>query len=1192
MYLKRLEIQGFKSFADPLKLDFNKGISAIVGPNGSGKSNIADAIRWVLGEQKVKSLRGSKMEDIIFAGTENRKPLGFAEVSITLDNTDKKIPISFEEVTITRRVYRSGESEYSINRTSCRLKDIYELFMDTGVGKEGYSIIGQGQIDRILSSKPEDRRFLFEEAVGIVKYKNRKQEAEKKLEIERQNLIRIEDIIRELEKQIEPLAKSAEKTKKYLDIKNKLKKVDLNLFLKEADNLKSQISDLEEIYENNNENLLNQEKLNTKQKEQYEIVKQEIEKLDEKIFKLQNEIIDIKTIIEKSQGDNKVIQQDIIHLNENIKRLQNECNEIQNKIFKNDEEINKLIVKKNGIDLELKIKEELLEKYEKDFNELTKLLLSNETEIEKYKSDIIEKMNEASEIKSNVQRINSNLEQIKNRRDQIKHEKEKVATQYKNQQVHLNALKKILNDKKNKLEIIQKDIDDLINKNKKIINVVNKKSNEINLLTEEKHRIKSKKQIIEQMEKEYEGFSKSVKNILLLKNKNPIKWEGICGVVAELIKVPKGYEVAIEVALGSRLQNIVTTTEEVSKDIIEYLKKNKLGRATFLPLTSIKGNYLGREKEEILKEEGILGVASDIIKYDSIYKNIISYLLGRVFIVKNLNFGIKIARKYDYKYKIVTLDGEALNAGGSITGGSIYQKSSNFFSRTRELEELKHKLSQISKKLECYQQELETYEKEKNRNIFLIENKEKEIQDINMQIISENHKIKQSKELLIEIEERKRQLSIEEEQLKIQYENFLEKLNKETSILKKIEVEIEEIHNKVEAHQSHLQTERTSKESLSISITEIKIEISSLKQKNQYILEDIKRLENDIKNLNLEKNKKEEEIQVLSKEIKIKEEEIIKNKEKIRELNLNLGTNADLQNKLQKEKREKNIILKQYENNINKTRENIDLIKQEIHRIENKKTKLKLEEENLYNRIWEEYEETYNSALKFKEDIGSISEMKNKSQYYKNQIKNLGNINLDAIEEYEKVKERYEFLINQKKDIEDAEKKLRNIIKELISSMEKQFIKNFSIISSNFNKVFVELFGGGKGYLQLVDEKNILQSGIEIIAQPPGKKLQNMTLLSGGERALTAIALLFSILKMKPSPFCVLDEIEAALDDANVNRFANYLKKFKDTQFIVITHRKGTMEAADTLYGVTMQEQGISKLISVKLSDVQDEEAS
>lgn len=1194
MYLKRLEIQGFKSFADTLKLDFNKGISAVVGPNGSGKSNIADSIRWVLGEQSAKTLRGAKMEDIIFAGTQNRKPLGFAEVTITLDNSDGKIPISFGEVSVTRRVYRSGESEYSINGTSCRLRDIYELFMDTGVGKEGYSIIGQGQIDRILSSKPEDRRFIFEEAVGIVKYKNRKLEAEKKLEIEKQNLIRIEDIISELEKQIQPLSVQAEKAKEYLSIKEKLKAIDLNIFIEEADILRKELSSLEESFSINEEELMRQKDLHTKQKEEYARIRKEIDQTEEEIFQIQNNILDIKTLIEKIEGDNKAILQDIHHLNQDITRLQNECDKIQVQMTQKDEEKVQLSFKVKGLTLELNSKKEILEEKEAQFNELTKLLSTSETEIERFKSDIIEKMNQSSELKSNIQKMKGLLEQIENRRSQIEIEKSRIKTQYKEQTVHLKALNKMYEDKQSTIHALQNDIDELTEHNEDIFEAIRQQSNSISNLTEKMHRIKSRQQILGQMEKEFEGFNKSVKNILRLKQENPQHWQGICGVVAELIKVPKGYETAIEVALGSSMQNIVTSTEEVSKKVIEYLRKNQLGRATFLPLSAIKEKELGKEKLQLLKEDGVLGIASSIISYEPIYHNVISYLLGRVIIVKDLDCGIALAKKYDHKYKIVTLDGDVFNAGGSMTGGSIYQKTSSIFSRSRELRELTSELNEIINQLEEARKNLTQYEEIKNKNLNTIEDKKSKVQELNIEIISRNHEIQQCKEVLLHIEDTKKQFALEEEQLDIQYKDLLVKLSEKNKMLNDIEKDIEEIHSKVDTHQSNIQSERALKEDLTQSITELKIQISSLEQNNDHISENMKRIEDEIQNLIVEKQKKEEEIKNCYEQTELKQKEIQENKSKIEDLNLSLKEKTDSQNGLQESKKQSLENLQQFEEKIEHTTKNIELIQQEMHRIENKKTKFKLEQDNLFNRIWEEYEETYNSALNYKKDMGSMTQMKKLSSEYNARIRNLGNINLDAINEYEKVKERYEFLSAQREDILNAEQKLRNIIQELTVSMEKQFKENFAVISSNFNEVFRELFGGGKGYLQLTEEDNVLESGIEIIAQPPGKKLQNMMLLSGGERALTAIALLFSILKMKPSPFCILDEIEAALDDANVNRFARYLKRFGDqTQFIVITHRKGTMEVADTLYGVTMQEQGISKLLSVKLSDVQEnEEAS
>lgn len=1191
MYLKRLEIQGFKSFADPLKLDFNKEITAVVGPNGSGKSNIADALRWVLGEQSPKTLRGAKMEDVIFSGTQNRKPLGFAEVSIVLDNSEGKIPISFEEVRITRRVYRSGESEYFINKTSCRLKDIHQLFMDTGVGKEGYSIIGQGQIDRILSTKPEDRRFLFEEAVGIVKYKIRKLEAEKKLEQEKQNLIRVEDIISELENQLEPLAYQAGKASNYLEIKEKLKQIELNLFIYEADNQKKELDSLEEILLNNQEELSRQKEIQLKQKEDYDLIKKELENIENQIFESQNTISDIRTSIEKTEGNNKVLSQQIDHCLLDINRLKNESIKLDAKIEEVNKENKELSAKFNGVSLELKSKEKLLEEEDNNFNQLINFLLNGESEIENYKSDIIEKMNESSELKTLIQKINSEINYIEERKKQILLEKANIERQHKEQKVHLEALIKLGKELEEEKEKLNKDVNELIRVNNELINNIHNETTTLNNLREEMHNTKSRSEVLELMEKEYEGFNRSVKSIMLLKKDKPTQWKGICGVVAELIQVPKGYERAIELALASSMQNIVTDTEEDARDAINHLKVNNLGRATFLPLSAIKAKTLGNEEAKILKERGVLGIASSLVNYDSLYNNVISYLLGRVIIVENLNYAINIAKKYQHKYKIVTIDGEVLNPGGAMTGGSSQQKTTSIFLRTRELQELKEKLVKMTDDINAQEKKIYEYEEKKNKNILKMEDLRNKIQEIDMNLISNKHEINKCQEDLEQLKDKEKQLNLEEEQINLQYRDNSNNLSEKLKEMDTIENEIKEIQSKIEMNQSKLEKEKEAKDILTEKITKLKIEISSLEQNRDYILENKNRLSSEIEKQKAEKRQKEEEIQAIYMEKELKEKEVEENTSEIEKLKQSLVENTNLQENYQEIKRTKMAAYKSYEENIDKTSKNIELLQAEINRLENKKTKLKLEEELLYNKIWEEYEETYRSALKYKTDEFSISQMKKLSSKYRSTIKDLGNVNIDAIEEYKKVKERYDFLSAQREDIILAEQKLFGIIKELTSSMEKQFIENFATISINFNQVFTELFGGGKAYLKLTDEENILESGIEIIAQPPGKKLQNMMLLSGGEKALTAIALLFSILKMKPSPFCVLDEIEASLDDANVYRFAKYLKKFDNsTQFIIITHRKGTMEVAGTLYGVTMEEQGISKLLSVKLSDITDDE--
>lgn len=1194
MYLKRLEIQGFKSFADPLKLDFSKEITAVVGPNGSGKSNIADALRWVLGEQSPKTLRGAKMEDVIFSGTQNRKPLGFAEVSIVLDNSEGKIPIAFDEVRITRRVYRSGENEYFINKSSCRLKDIHQLFMDTGVGKEGYSIIGQGQIDRILSTKPEDRRFLFEEAVGIVKYKHRKLEAEKKLEQEKQNLIRVEDIISELDKQLGPLASQAEKARVYLELKEKVKKLELNLFIYEADNQKKELDSLEEMFLNNQEELSRQKEIQLKDKENYTALKRELEDIENNIYDNQNSISDIRANIEKTEGNNKVLEQQIEHYILDIKRLNNESEELDKRIEGLSQEKIELSAKFNALSLELKTKEKLLQEEENHFNGLIHFLLTGESEIENYKSDIIEKMNESSELKTLIQKIDSEIQYIEERKKQILSEKELLDRQYREQSVHLKAIKKLEETLKEERKKLNQKINELISINNQFIADVQKESTALNDLKEEMHSIKSRKDVLELMENEYEGFNKSVKSLMRLKKDKPNQLKGICGVVAGLIEVPKGYETAIDLALGNSLQNIVTETEEDAKDAIDYLKQNNLGRATFLPLSAIRGKSLGADEQKILNEQGVLGIASSIVHYDELYKDVISYLLGRVIIVDNLNHAIWIAKKYQHKYKIVTIDGEVLNPGGAMTGGSIQQKSMNIFLRSRELQELKEKLIKLTEEIKNREERIRAYEDKKNQNLAKIEDLKSKIQELDINILSNQHEIDKCEEMLNQLKDKESQLNLEEEQINIQHKENTNSLFEKREEMSRIENEIKAIQSKIEMNQSKLEKEKEAKDILTDKITKLKIEISSLEQKRDYILENKKRLDSEIEKQKAEKKQREEEIQGILKDKALKENEVNENVREIEKLRQTLIEKTGQQERFQEVKKEKLAVYKALEEKIEESSKTIELLQTEMNRLENKKTKLKLEQEVLYNKIWEEYEETYHSALKYKSTELSISDMKKLLAKHKNEMKDLGNVNINAIEEYEKVKERYDFLTAQREDILMAEKKLFGIIKELTASMEKQFIQNFATISANFNQVFTELFAGGKAYLKLTDEENILESGIEIIAQPPGKKLQNMMLLSGGEKALTAIALLFSILKMKPSPFCVLDEIEASLDDANVMRFASYLKKFRDsTQFIIITHRKGTMEVADTLYGVTMEEQGISKLLSVKLSDIEEnEEAS
>ena len=1184
MYLKRLDLQGFKSFPDKVKLEFNKGITAVVGPNGSGKSNISDSVRWVLGEQRVKSLRGDKMEDVIFAGTADRRPLGFAEVSITLDNEDKKMPLDYSEITVTRTVYRSGESKYAINKTPCRLKDIHELFMDTGVGREGYSIIGQGRIDEILSSKSEDRRRLFEEAAGIVKYRARRSEAIAKLEREQQNLLRVEDIISELETKVEPLRIQKETAVKYLDLKETLKKYEVNDFcinIRKIDQQSSKIAEAINIAKANiDDEQLQYDKLRLKSEE----LREQDSSLSEKIQLLNTEKNRLTAEKERNDGEIKLAKEQILNLEAELKRLNEEIHLKKEKYSEADAEANDYIKKAEEISNKIALIEKEISEKEAEYNEISGVLDNKEALAENYKSEIIEKIRFTTEINTNINSANISLKQLQEKKTSAIDEKtalegkafiiEKTIESRKTRLLSLESEKekldndiKYLEDRKNKFIA---EADEISASIKKASLSLNEKVSRIKVLTD--------------MKNEFEGYYSSVKKILSLREKGTLK--GICGAVAELIETEKKYETAIEIALGGALQNIVVETEEDGKRAIEYLKKNNGGRATFMPVSVIKGKDIGSDKAFILKQKGVCGIADELVTFNPKFYDVVKSLLGRVVIVDNMDNALLFVNATGHKYKAVTLSGDVLNVGGTMTGGSFTKKTGGIFGRNREITDLideekalRTELESLNEKQDELDENILDCSDEIRETVIIKEKSDVEINALKREIDQNEEVLNETKESILfseeEFENAKKDIEILNSNLK-EYKESLEKTEKE----------IENINSLMAEFQSTLQSGKEDREKLLSYITDKKIEMASAKETNSSNYSHIKRLENDKKSIlrEIEENNKNTEEKTGLKNSKENELSL--------KLNLVDENSIKLQNtekELEEISTQKSSFMKEFEDCINEQQsvfETISKLKNDLYKQESKIEKFEEDRNSIFNRIWEEYEITLSQAKKLYDNTLDVSDIPKKIRQLKNDIKDLGSVNVNAIEEYKEVKERFEFLTSQRNDIKEAENNLMKVIDDLAEMMKKQFKEQFGIISQNFNEVFRQMFGGGQGYLKLSDERDILDSGIDIIAQPPGKKLQNMMLLSGGERALTAIAILFAILKMKPSPFCILDEIEAALDDANVKRFADYLKSFSgETQFIVITHRKGTMEAADVMYGVTMQERGISKVISVNFND-------
>lgn len=1179
MYLKSIEIHGFKSFANKMLFEFHDGITAIVGPNGSGKSNVSDAVRWVLGEQSAKQLRGTKMEDVIFAGTETRRPLGFAYVAITLDNSDHKLSTSYEEVTVARRVYRSGESEYLMNGTPCRLKDVQELFMDTGIGKEGYSIIGQGQIDKILSGKPEERRELFDEAAGIVKYKRRKVIAEKNLDQERQNLCRIRDIISEIEKQIEPLAKQSEVAKEYLNYRDELRLLDVNLFFKEYDRIKDEMKVVSEKDKIATDELEEDKITFENMRAQYDKLEEEMNQRVARLEEMKNQLSNSKVQKEQMEGRISVLNEQIIAVRQKeehfVERNEQLTKQILEKEGEHKEEEGKLSELKSVLEEKkqsVHSKQEALKKLQDEVERITQ-------DIEKANQDIMESVNETASIQSKIQNLEMMLSQCSLKKAELT---QKVLKLKSSEAVADDTIAR----ETKKLEKIEEQITGYQNINEDIqfksINIQNKilaTRTKLQEITQKSNMEHAKLVSLKNMTERYDGYGQSIRRVMEQKAKMP----GIVGVVADIIKVKKDYETAIEIALGGSIQNIVTDNENTAKQLIEFLKRNKFGRATFLPLTLISG-YNNFTHADALKEKGVIGLASSLIEADKKYEGLVKHLLGRVVVVQHIDDAIALNKKYKSSLRIVTLEGELINPGGSMSGGA-FKNSSNLLSRRREMEDMELSLEKYQKekeKLDAFIHELEVEKEEKQKKF---KHNQERLQEL---IIEKNT----SKVHLEQAETEKQNIGIQYDdvhkenvdidQQKANLDASIEELQQQNELAG---VRKQELNKQVEQLRISLEQGRKEESAYREHLSSVQLEFSSFEQKESFIRENMERISREKLRLVEEKELLKSGETDSKEEVKRKEEEI---------QNLKQEVESSDQRKLELE--EKIRVCEEERDKINKDHKDIfakrDELSNRIILLEREHSRLMAQIERLHeqldqekNYMWDEYELTYSNAYQLKtETDATISTLKKEINNIKMKIRSLGEVNVNAIEDYKNLSERYDLLKSQHDDLVESEIALVEIIKELDEEMRKQFKEKFNDIRVEFDKAFKELFGGGKGTLELMEDEDVLTAGIKIIAQPPGKKLQNMMQLSGGEKALTAIALLFAIQNLKPSPFCLLDEIEAALDDSNVSRYANYLHKLtKHTQFIVITHRRGTMASADVLYGITMQEKGVSTLVSVNL---------
>lgn len=1179
MYLKSIEVNGFKSFANKIVFEFNDGITGIVGPNGSGKSNVGDAVRWVLGEQSAKQLRGSKMEDVIFSGTELRKAQSSAYVAITLDNSDHKLPIDFTEVKVARRVFRSGESEYLINGASCRLKDVQELFFDTGIGKEGYSIIGQGQIEKILSGKPEDRRELFDEAAGIVKYKKRKKQAEKNLAEERDNLSRITDILKEIEKQLVPLEKQSVVAKEYLSLRDKLRAMDINLFLMNYDRIHEddkstdgKIDIAQSQFEEAQGNL-------ESTKAEYENLERQLEEINNDIDTFKNSLNEHRLKSQGLTGEINVINAQIEAFITNSSHFESRATAISSDLAKKQEELaqTKVQIDENNEKLS-KLDDEKVELDDRHMNAIGKVSeLTNL--IEDKKKQIVEFVKENSDIRTSLERNSTILEQNNIKKASLT---QKLLQQKSNEsvaQVEVDKLKEEVDELSKKINELFEKNKSFSEKNNEISARLSQKEKDNQILQQDTLRASSRLESMKNISERYDGYGASIRKVMEQKVKIP----GIIGVVADIIKSDKKYETAIETALGGSIQNIVTDDENTAKKLISFLKVNRYGRATFLPLTAVNGKG-GFSSPDALKEKGAIGTVDTLIKRDSQFDGIVKSLVGRVLAVDNIDNAIAIARKYRSSFRIVTLEGEVLNPGGAMSGGA-YKNSSNLLGRKREIEELEKQIKEKEEKLSKSKDSIEKLILQRKELRLKLEENNSKLQDLRIRKSSIDVSYEQAVKRLDDLKKSFGDMSSESSQIGSAEKSLKENISKLNDTIRENEIKSAQNEKDIAQCEEKLAKAKEEEEEINSKLAQIGNDYSGLENSRLFILENYRRIEKDIQKLNEEQKELTSSMDGSDNLISSKKSEIDEKTKEISQISEDIH---EIEKKIEEASLAKEHINKQHKSFFDKREElseQISSLDKELFRLRSRKEKLNEELDNEVSYMWEQYEMTYSSALPYKnEEYNEYSKVKNMTADLKKQIRALGDVNVNAVEDYKNLLERYDLLKTQHDDLAQSEEALMKIIDDLDEEMRKQFEEKFVQIKEQFNIVFKQLFGGGKGTLELMEDEDILEAGIKIIAQPPGKKLQNMMMLSGGEKSLTAISLLFAIQNLKPSPFCLLDEIEAALDDSNVKRFAQYLHKLTaNTQFIVITHRRGTMSAADVLYGITMQEKGVSTLVSVNL---------
>lgn len=1183
MELKSVEIAGFKSFADKLTLTFNGGITAIVGPNGSGKSNVSDAIRWVLGEQSAKSLRGAKMEDVIFAGTERRRPVNFAQVTLTLDNRDRSLASEYDEVAISRKMYRSGESEYLINGVRCRLRDVQELLMDTGIGKDGYSIIGQGRIDQLLSNKPQDRRMIFEEAAGIVKFKVRREEANKQLLEEQGHLQRVSDILEEASSRLTPLENQARSAKAYLELTQELKGLEVQSFIRQYRQLSDQLEGAQDKLIQLNHQLEEAKAAHQNLREKAQLCEKDAQRSASDLSAAIQEQNDLRVRRESQDGERKLQLQQIEQLRRERRGAKERLEDARSRLArrrqtyeKEQEQLAELYTNREAQEAQQALLQHTESQIQEEFTNARTSLEECERQLEQARQELEQAKDMAARQEVMAEQEQDHHGDIQQRLDLLAREAEEKRQDAAERRDCLVRAQTEYETRSREIEALTDEISSI----RQELHQAQERQNEAQQAVQQ---LQSRIRWLRELEREYEGYAGSVKVIMQQKAAHPDQYTGVLGTVADLIQVPERLSTAVEIALGGAVQNIVTDSSQTAKKLIEYLRERKAGRATFQPLDNVSARTFQRN-EKVLGMPGVIGYADELIQYDGRYRNIFSRLLGNVIVAENFENASAVSKQYGAFVRVVTLKGDLFHTGGSITGGSTGGKTAVILNRKGELDTLEKELVKVRENGRKWMEEAAALAKKRQEMTEQMSQLSQSKEEAAHAAAQRQSEYDQSEVMLQMIQT---QLS----EAKKNKEALAQSLQENRQSLEKMHSELEEKQRSFEAYSLQVQTQkeqweagRQRREEMHGQLMRIKIELSTTQQLIASMEHSIEREQQDMEQDEQEIRRYQEQLSHSQNEEKNLESGTMQSEAELGEVGRLIEQMGERIEVLTREQEQKEELRR---TTVQESEEAVHLVsdlEKEQYRLDAQVGRAKKELSELQDRIWEKYELTYNAALKVEAPcLESQAAAGRRISELKNQIKDLGPVNIHAVEEYETLLERCQFLRSQLDDVRKAEESLRDIIRQLTEQMENQFREGFGKISDQFNRVFQKMFGGGRGMLRLEEESNPLESGIDIVAQPPGKTLKNMTALSGGERALTAIAILFAIQQLKPAPFCILDEIEAALDDANVNRYADFLKTLcTTTQFIVITHRKGTMEAASTMYGITMEEKGVSKCISVK----------